>query len=158
MAPAGSLALIKALRAHRQSEPRRPGAREGCGRRGSEGRSTRAGAGWFPAFGPSASLCRCWPYRVRTNPGLTAGCCINSPGGFHLSTRWNSSTRVPPGTWPKASDEADGNTGRPQPGFFRITGKKYFVPYRSQAKKYFVLYLRWLGEGNFLVQIYVVAR
>ena len=49
---------------------------------------------------------------------------------------------LPPGTWPKASDEADGNTGRPQPGFFRITGKKYFV-----------LYLRWLGEGNFLVQI-----
>ena len=74
-----------------------------------------------------------------------------------------------------------GNTGRPQPGFFRITGKKYFVSYRSQAinisystsgslvfpdhrqkifrtlpitgKKYFVLYLRWLGEGNFLVQI-----
>ena len=45
-------------------------------------------------------------------------------------------------SWPKASDEADGNTGRPQPGFFRITGKKYFV-----------LYLRWLGEGNFLVQI-----
>ena len=59
----------------------------------------------------------------------------------------------------------------PQPGFFRITGKKYFVLYRSQAinisystsqaawffritgKKYFVLYLRWLGEGNFLVQI-----
>jgi hypothetical protein len=40
------------------------------------------------------------------------------------------------------SDEADGNTGRPQPGFFRITGKKYFV-----------LHLRWLGEGNFLVQI-----
>ena len=39
-------------------------------------------------------------------------------------------------------DEADGNTGRPQPGFFRITGKKYFV-----------LYLGWLGEGNFLVQI-----
>src|SRR6516225_3800307 len=37
-------------------------------------------------------------------------------------------------SWPKASDEADGNTGRPQPGFFRITGKKYFVPYRSQAK------------------------
>jgi hypothetical protein len=31
-------------------------------------------------------------------------------------------------------DEADGNTGRPQPGFFRITGKKYFVLYRSQAK------------------------
>src|SRR6516225_3211074 len=30
--------------------------------------------------------------------------------------------------------EADGNAGRPQPGFFRITGKKYFVPYRSQAK------------------------
>jgi hypothetical protein len=45
-------------------------------------------------------------------------------------------------SWPKASDEADGNTGRPQPGFFRITGKKYFV-----------LYLRWLGEGNFLVEI-----
>src|SRR6516165_9581258 len=45
-------------------------------------------------------------------------------------------------SWPKASDEADGNTGRPQPGCFRITGKKYFV-----------LYLRWLGEGNFLVQI-----
>ena len=40
-------------------------------------------------------------------------------------------------SWPKASDEADGNTGRPQPGFFRITGKKYFV-----------LYLRWLGEGK----------
>ena len=46
------------------------------------------------------------------------------------------------GTWPKASDEADGNAGRPQPGFFWITGKKYFV-----------LYLRWLGKGNFLVQI-----
>src|SRR6516164_5553873 len=29
-------------------------------------------------------------------------------------------------SWPKASDEADGNTGRPQPGFFRITGKKIF--------------------------------
>src|SRR6516165_12359545 len=29
---------------------------------------------------------------------------------------------LPPGTWPKASDEADGNAGRPQPGFFRITG------------------------------------
>jgi hypothetical protein len=42
-------------------------------------------------------------------------------------------------SWPKASDEADGNTGGPQPGFFRITGKKYFV-----------LYLRWLGEGNFV--------
>src|SRR6516225_3058120 len=28
------------------------------------------------------------------------------------------------------------------PGFFRITGEKYFV-----------LYLRWLGEENFLVQI-----
>src|SRR6516225_7435652 len=41
---------------------------------------------------------------------------------------------LPPGTWPKASDEADGNTGRPQPGFFRITGKKYFVLYRSQAQ------------------------
>jgi hypothetical protein len=65
-----------------------------------------------------------------------------------------------------------------QPGFSG-SGKKYFVPYRSQAKnisystsgslvfpdhrqtifrtlpitgkKYFVLYLRWLGEGNFLV-------
>src|SRR5262250_795384 len=65
------------------------------------------------------------------------------------------------------------NTGRPQPGFFRITGKKYFVLYRSQAinisystsgslvfpdhrqkifrtlpitgKKYFVLYLRQPG-------------
>ena len=88
---------------------------------------------------------------------------------------------LPPGTWPKASDEADGNTGRPQPGFFRITGNKYFVLYRSQAinilystsgslvfpdhrqkifrtlpitgNKYFVLYLRWLGEGDFLVQI-----
>jgi hypothetical protein len=33
-----------------------------------------------------------------------------------------------------------GNAGRPQPGFFRITGKKYFV-----------LYLRWLGEEKFLV-------
>src|SRR6516165_5485301 len=41
---------------------------------------------------------------------------------------------LPSGTWPKASDEADGNAGRPQPGFFRITGKKYFVLYRSQAK------------------------
>src|SRR6516225_4430099 len=41
---------------------------------------------------------------------------------------------LPPGTWPKASDEADGNTGRPQPGFFRITGTKYFVLYRSQAQ------------------------
>ena len=40
--------------------------------------------------------------------------------------------RLPRG--PRASDEADGNTGRSQPGFFRITGKKYFVPYRSQAK------------------------
>src|SRR6516162_7055569 len=78
---------------------------------------------------------------------------------------------LPARTWPKASDEADGNTGRPQPGFFRITGKKYFVLYLSQAinttystsgslvfpdhrqkifrtlpitgKKYFVLYLRW---------------
>jgi predicted ATPase len=29
--------------------------------------------------------------------------------------------------------EADGNTGRPRPGFFRITGNKYFVLYRSQA-------------------------
>src|SRR5262252_2596886 len=48
--------------------------------------------------------------------------------------------RLPRG--PRASDEADGNTGRSQPGFFRITGKKYFV-----------LYLRWLGEGKFLVQI-----
>jgi hypothetical protein len=27
-----------------------------------------------------------------------------------------------------------GSAGRPQPGFFRITDKKYFVPYRSQAK------------------------
>ena len=36
-------------------------------------------------------------------------------------------------SWPKASDEADGNIGRPQPGFFRITGKKYFVLYRSQV-------------------------
>ena len=34
-------------------------------------------------------------------------------------------------SWPKASDEADGNTGGPQPGFFRITGKKYFVLYLS---------------------------
>src|SRR5215467_4141473 len=40
--------------------------------------------------------------------------------------------RLPRG--PRASDEADGNTGRSQPGFFRITGTKYFVPYRSQAK------------------------
>src|SRR5215471_1627624 len=43
------------------------------------------------------------------------------------------SPALPPGTWPKASDEADGNTGRPQPGFFQITGKKYFVLYRSQV-------------------------
>ena len=52
---------------------------------------------------------------------------------------------LPPGTWPKASDEADGNAGRPQAWFFPdhrqkifrtlpITGEKYFVPYRSQAK------------------------
>src|SRR5215813_5540747 len=63
---------------------------------------------------------------------------------------------LPPGTWPKASDEADGNAGRPQAwffpdhrrkifltlpitgktyfGFFRITGKNYFVLYRAQAK------------------------
>src|SRR5215475_2888364 len=40
--------------------------------------------------------------------------------------------RLPHG--PRASDEADGNTGRSQPGFFRITGTKYFVPCRSQAK------------------------
>ena len=40
--------------------------------------------------------------------------------------------RLPHG--PRASDEADGNTGRSQPGFFRITGTKYFVPYRSQAQ------------------------
>ena len=30
-----------------------------------------------------------------------------------------------PGTWPKASDEADG-TGRPQPGFFRMHRPGYF--------------------------------
>src|SRR5215475_14039767 len=52
--------------------------------------------------------------------------------------------RLPHG--PRASDEADGNTGRSQPGFsgsqaqnisyLPITGEKYFVPYR-----------RWLGEG-----------
>ena len=30
-----------------------------------------------------------------------------------------------PGTWPKASDEADG-TGRPQPGFFRMHRPGHF--------------------------------
>src|SRR6516162_7489185 len=54
---------------------------------------------------------------------------------------------LPPGTWPKASDEADGNAGRPQPGFFRITGKKYFVLYRSQAKIFRTLpQMAWGGE------------
>src|SRR6516162_9571651 len=33
---------------------------------------------------------------------------------------------LPPGTWPKASDEADGNTGRPQPGFFRMHRPGHF--------------------------------
>ena len=47
---------------------------------------------------------------------------------------------LPPGTWPKASDEADGNTGRPQPGFFRITGKKIFRTLSITGTKYFVLY------------------
>src|SRR6516225_8871308 len=89
--------------------------------------------------------------------------------GSTLSDRTAISSEGISGTWPM------------QPGFFRITGKKYFVLYRSQAinisystsgslvfpdhrqkifrtlpitgKKYFVLYLRWLGEGNFLVQI-----
>src|SRR6516225_9500003 len=76
---------------------------------------------------------------------------------------------LPPGTWPKASDEADGNTGRPQPGFFRITGTKYFVLYRSQAQnisysidhrqkifrtlpitgnKIFALYRKWWEVAN----------
>ena len=75
---------------------------------------------------------------------------------------------LPPGTWFKASDEADGNAGRPQPGFFRITVRqKIFrtLPHGrslvfsgSQAKifrtlpitdkKYFVLYpqMAWGGE------------
>ena len=29
-------------------------------------------------------------------------------------------------SWPKASDEADGNTGRPQPGFFRMHRPGHF--------------------------------
>src|SRR5262249_15600417 len=52
---------------------------------------------------------------------------------------------LPPGTWPKASDEADGNAGRPQAWFFpdhrhkifrtlHIPAEKYFFPCRSQAK------------------------
>ena len=54
---------------------------------------------------------------------------------FHSALRLRPGVPIsfPPGTCPKASDEADGNTGRPQPGFFRITGKKYFVLYLSQA-------------------------
>ena len=36
--------------------------------------------------------------------------------------------------------------------FFRITDK-IFRTLPITGKKYFVLYLRWLGEGNFLVQI-----
>jgi hypothetical protein len=33
---------------------------------------------------------------------------------------------LPPGTWPKASGEADDNTGRPQPGFFRMHRPGHF--------------------------------
>src|SRR6516162_4247786 len=46
----------------------------------------------------------------------------------------------------KASDEADGNTGRPQPGFFRITGKN--ISYSTSDG---------LGRG-ILFRYYVVVR
>ena len=58
---------------------------------------------------------------------------------------------LPPGTWPKASDEADGNTGRPQPGFFRITGKKYFVLHRSHTGKKLFRTLPITGEKYFVL-------
>jgi hypothetical protein len=48
---------------------------------------------------------------------------------------YRSQEPLPPGTWPKASDEADGNTGRPQPGFFRITGKFFFALHRHFRPK-----------------------
>src|SRR6516165_10871700 len=82
---------------------------------------------------------------------------------------------LPPGTWPKASDEADGNAGRPRPGFFRITGKKYFVLYRSQAqnisysidhrqkirilpKRYFGLYLLVGGRKRLVFYLSQVIK
>jgi hypothetical protein len=63
-------------------------------------------------------------------------------------------TPLPPGTWPKASDEADGNVGRPQPGFFRITGKKYFVtlPQMAWAGEFFSSDIMWwLGDWTRLI-------
>ena len=47
---------------------------------------------------------------------------------------------LPPGTWPKASDEADGNTGRPQPGFFRITGKNISYSTDLKSDEFFVFF------------------
>ena len=57
--------------------------------------------------------------------------CANWPISFDKATRpmilcINAQRPLPPGTWPKASDEADGNTGRPQPGFFRMHRPGHF--------------------------------
>jgi hypothetical protein len=58
------------------------------------------------------------------------------------SDRYPELDNFPPGTWPSAAA-----------WFFPDHRQKIFRTLPITGKKYFVLYLRWLGEGNFLVQI-----